>query len=415
MDEGEAGRPPEALRNGQAHVIQGDWIETFLDYTKPIPSAGLFRLWGAIGAVGAAMERRTFTRLAGGEVYPNLFLLLVGAPASGKTLAILHVRDLFKQAKCFYLAAKGITKPALLDAINRSQRAIKVSDVDILQYHSLFAATPEFGVLLPAHDTEFLNVLNDLFDNPPDYRDETRTSKSVDIANPQINILGGTQPSYLAGLLPEEAWGMGFMSRIIMIYASKAPRLADLFAVPELDAGQKKFLIGGLVNLSKLRGPFGWHIAAVEELNRWYTTGMDPAPEHSKLEYYLGRRLLTIVKLSMISAASRSAEMIVELRDLTRAKDWLFAAETMMPDVFREMVLRSDSQTIQELHFFAWKIWVKEKKPIHEGRLIHFLSNRVASERIEKVLSVAEKAGFFSRDAGTQLYRPRPKHEHGME
>lgn len=415
MDEGEVGHPPAALRNGQAHV-SGDWIETFLDYTAPIPSAELFRLWGAIGAVGAAMERRTFSRLAGGEIYSNLFLLLVGAPASGKTLAILHVRELVKQSKQFYLAAKGITKAALLDAIAKSQRAIKVSDVDVLQYHSLFAATPEFGVLLPAHDTEFLNVLNDIFDNPPDYRDETRTSKSVDIANPQINILGGTQPSYLAGLLPEEAWGMGFMSRVIMIYASKAPKMADLFAVPQLDLGQKKFLVAGLTDLARLRGAFGWHQAAVVELNRWYTSGMDPVPEHSKLEYYLGRRLLTVVKLAMISSASRgTGEMIVELADLTRAKDWLFAAEVMMPDVFREMVLRSDSQTIQELHFFAWKIWVKEKKPIHEGRLIHFLSNRVSSERIEKVLGVAEKAGFFSRDAGTQLYRPRPKHEHGME
>ena len=209
---------------------------------------------------------------------------------------------------------------------------------------------------------------------------------------------------------------MGFMSRVIMIYASKAPKMEDLFAVPQLDLGQKKFLVSGLTDLAKLRGAFGWHQSAVVELNRWYTTGMEPVPEHSKLEYYLGRRLLTVVKLAMISSASRgTGEMIVELADLTRAKDWLFAAETMMPDVFREMVLRSDSQTIQELHFFAWKIWVKEKKPIHEGRLIHFLSNRVSSERIEKVLGVAEKAGFFSRGAGTQLYTPRPKHEHGME
>lgn len=392
-----------------------DWIETFLHYTSPIPSAEIFRLWSAIGAVGATLERRVHTSLGGGDVYPNLFLLLVGAPASGKTLAILHVRDLVKAAKCCHLAAKGITKAALLDAIARSTKVIKISEVDLLQYNSIFAATPEFGVLLPAHDTEFLNVLNDLFDNPPDYRDETRTSKSVDIPNPQISILGGTQPSYLAGLLPEEAWGMGFMSRIVMIYASQAPKLKSLFERPGLDGRVKTSLVDGLKEISGLHGKFAWHPDAVREIEHWYQTGQEPAPDHSKLEYYLGRRLLTMIKLIMISAVSRSPELIVELSDVTRAKDWLFQAEAMMPDVFREMVLRSDSQTIQEMHFFAWKIWIKEKKPIHEARLIHFLQNRVPSEKVAKVLEIAEKAGFLTRDAGTKLYRPRPKHEHGME
>ena len=151
------------------------------------------------------------------------------------------------------------------------------------------------------------------------------------------------------------------------------------------------------------------------ELVRWYRAGLDPAPEHSKLMHYNGRRLLNILKLSMIAAVSRSCALEITLHDLTRARDWLLHAEELMPDVFREMTQKSDAQVIQELHFFLWRLWVKEKKGIHESRLIHFLHNRVPSEKILRVIEMAERSNIISRAAGTSTYVPRAKHEHGVE
>jgi hypothetical protein len=107
--------------------------------------------------------------------------------------------------------------------------------------------------------------------------------------------------------------------------------------------------------------------------------------------------------------------LVVEERDVLRAKDWLLHAEEFMPDIFKEMVQRSDSQVIADLHFFAWKIYMKEKRGVHKTRLFHFLQHRLPSDKIEKVLDIAEKANFFSRQAGTDLYVPRPKTEHGLE
>jgi hypothetical protein len=202
---------------------------------------------------------------------------------------------------------------------------------------------------------------------------------------------------------------------MIMIY-SALPIRTKLF---EKQAYEKYNRLMGtlqprLKTLLRLYGPMPVAPDAEEAIENWYATGMEPVPQHSRLEHYIARRIIHTLKLSVVSATSRG-NALVTLEDFSRARDWLTHAESIMPDIFREMTQRSDGQVIQELHFFAWQLWIRDKKPIHESRLIHFLQNRVPSEKVRRVLEIAEKAGFFERTAGTDAYRPRPKHEHGME
>ena len=65
-----------------------DWITNFLDYTAAIPSPASFRLWSAITAISGVLERKVWIQTAQSFLYPNLFTLLVGPPATGKTQAI---------------------------------------------------------------------------------------------------------------------------------------------------------------------------------------------------------------------------------------------------------------------------------------------------------------------------------------
>lgn len=392
-----------------------DWIDLWLEYTEGIPSPEIFRLWCGIAAVGGAMERRVWLELSGGPLYPNLYTVLVGRPGVGKTQAISKVHDLWMDVKDFHVAPDNMTKPALVDAVATAARRIILPNNQMIEFHSLLIASPEFGVLVPAHDLEFLNTLNDLFDNRRSYRETRRYmgNKQIDIINPQINILAGTQPTYLASLLPEEAWGMGFTSRLLLIYSSE-PSNSSIFEIFQQKSGVRDDLAKGLIRISKLFGAMEFDPEAKAAAIKWIDGGMRPAPEHSKLENYNSRRHIHALKLSIISAVSKGRSTVM-LYDWDRGKNWLLDAEAVMPDVFRDMILRSDVQTIQELHIFAWKIYAKEKKAVHESRLINFLSARVPSEKIVKILEIAERANVLVREAGTQNYKPRPKNEFGVE
>lgn len=337
------------------------------------------------------------------------------------TVAVDEIRDLWRAVDRpgfgkLHIAPNSVTKAALLDCLENAKRMIMVGEAELrkpLEYNSLNVAASEFGVLVPAHDNEFLNTLNDIYDNPPAFVESRRTSKSTSINQPQLNIIAGTQPGYLANLLPEEAWSMGFMSRVLMIYAASGPQI-DLFGSPGLNRDTRQTLIGGLSRFTSLYGEVGFEEDARTELVRWYKSGLGPVPEHSKLQHYNSRRLLQVIKLTIISTASAGNGLVVTLKALNRARDWLLEAETLMPDVFKEMTQRSDSQVIQELHYFMWRIYAKDKRPLHESRMIHFLQTRVPSEKILRVVEIAARSNII-KIVGEKQWVPVPSNEHGME
>lgn len=401
-----------------------DWISKFLDYTEGITSPDILRLWCAISAVAGALERRVWVETAQSLLYPNLFTLLVAPPGVGKSQAIYHVSELWYQVKKFHVAPDNVTKAALVDALQAADRKI-VTPNSLVEYHALLVPSSEFGVLVPAHDLEFLSVLNHIYDCPRVYRENRRSlNKNIEIVFPQLNILAGTQPGFLANLLPEEAWSMGFTSRIIMVYAGIPPTV-PIFVEhesEEAEAAAKKAkvakfysLLRGMEAMAKLMGQATWEPEAKRELERWAKERCPPIPDHSKLQHYNARRIVHAIKLCIVSAVSRTGELLISLEDLNRARDWLLHVEQIMPDIFREMVQRSDSTVIQELHFFMWRLHIKEKKPIHESRIFHFLQTRLPADKLIRVLDIAEKSSIITKIAGTSTYVPRPKTEHGLE
>jgi hypothetical protein len=395
--------------------LEKDWIERFVQYTEGINSPRIFRLWAGISTVAGALERRVWIYSSRKILYPNLFTLLVGSPGSGKTEAMLHVEDLWRRVGKFHVAPNSVTRASLVDALHDADRKI-VLQSGLMEYHSLLVVADEFGVLCPAHDLSFLSVINYIYNNPDFYEEKRRTGnkQSTEIINPQLNIIAGAQPGFLAVLLPEEAWQMGFTARLIMIYSAEEI-VPDLFGDPDPKEADRGILIASLRDMAGRIGAFSWDDDAMTEMDRWAKSRCEPIPEHSKLVHYNQRRILHTLKLSMVSAMSRGPERRITMLDVNRARDWLLEAEQGMPDIFREMTQRSDSEVINELHFFMWRLWISDKKPIHESRIIHFLSHRVPSEKVLRIIELAERANYLTKQVGLDAYIPRPKQDHGVE
>lgn len=332
-----------------------------------------------------------------GPIYPNMFTLLVGPPASGKTNAIRPIRELWARIKSLNLAPDNVTKAALIDALSKALRTIINSTSEAYTFSSMAVPCSEFGVFFTHHDLEFLSVLNHIYDSPSSYREERRTAGIIEINKPYLVILAGTQPDFLNSFLPDEAWGMGFTSRLIMIYADAAPA-ADLFSMTEFKSST---LAPDLVRIFEKKGEFRWTQNAIDEINAWNRAGCPPRPTHSKLGHYSSRRALHCIKLAMISSASRLGDMIVTVDDFERARDWLIQAEVTMPDIFRAMGQRSDSQVIIDLHYHIYRKWasvqIDKRVPITEQEIYNFLHTRIPSEKIKGMIDVAERTGYIRK------------------
>jgi hypothetical protein len=384
----------------------------------------LYRKWAAISMVGGALERRVWASVGkqGGQprlTYPNLYVFLVGAPGVGKSV-INDIRTMWREAfepqtssPAFYVAPDNMTHAAMIDRLAKSKRSFLPPTGSPYEYHSLLVAAEELGVFLNSYDQEFIGSLNSIFNCPAIHSEERRygPAQEIEIKCPMLNILGGAQPAWISTVFPEEAWGMGLTSRIIMIYASSGEP-ADPFAGKEMPV-ERTLLKGRLGKLSQLYGELKFDTAAQHRLRDWALAGGPPTPTHSKLEHYCRRRVLHIIKLATISSVSRhNGVRSIELIDVERAFEWLLEAEKVMPDAFRSMKGRSDHQVIEELYEFMLRLYnMSQNKGVHENRLYSFLMDRVPAEKAPRILEAAERANMIERIGGSNIYKPRPRRD----
>lgn len=392
-----------------------NWIDGFMTFTEGKGSPLLWRRWSAIFIIASAMERKTWLTTAKGRLYPNLYTILVGGAGAGKSLAIdfvtLFLGEL-RDASELHLTPKSVTKASLIDRLAEAERKVvrPMMNPPILSYNSLTAVISELGVFLPAYDNEFMNTLTDLWDCK-DYSETRRTHKiSIDIKAAQLSLFGGTTPSYLNSFLPEGAWDQGFMSRVILIY-SPSNEFTDLFATFTYDTDLEKNLMADLKSIAATVGEFTVTDEVKEAINEWARRGGEPAPMHPKLTHYSARRPAHLLKLCMIACIADSEDRIITLDHFAEALDWLTEAEFVMPDIFKAMKSGGDGRVIEECYHYLYEQFIRDKKPILEHRVYHFLQERTPAHNVDRILQVMEKAGLIRKmfAEGGVGYEPRGK------
>lgn len=396
-----------------------DIIEDFMDYTANAVSPPIHRLWSGISLVGGACERRIWTIVGDYTDFPNLYVLLVAPPGTGKSI-INTVKELWRETTiikggeaAFHVASDSLTRASFIDEVADSTSSRTIVRLKPYVYNTLLVAAEEFEVLLPFYDPPFISVLNDLWNAKSMHVEKRRhgPAKEVTIENPQLHILGGAQPSYFVAHFPEQAWETGLARRVIMVYADSAPQGRNPFIkTPNRDI-LKKRILKRLSYISEMYAEARIALPMQDLLAKWVEDKEPPKPSHSKLGGYVTTRFEFIIKLSLISCVSRAGgnDLVIEEFDVNRAFKWLLEAERYMPDIFQAMIGRSDSQVREELHRYMMRIWTGSKRPIKTPEIMDFLSMHLPSEKVSKVFQIAEGSGLIARAPNTvDSWIPRP-------
>ena len=410
--------------------LQDDLISEMFSYFSSSADARspvLFRRWAAISAVAASLERRVWVTTGMWKTYCNLFILFVAAPGTGK-LVISSARRFMRAAKepgtkspAFKVAPTNMTKASLIDELAKSKQTRLTPSGTTTTYHSLYIAPEEFGAFLSTYDTAYIGLLNTIYNNEDVY-DETRRygTKEVSLENPQINLISGVQPAFMSHFFPEEVWASGLARRIIMIFSAEK-KINDPFKIFDLPEDLYERIERKLGRLSQLHGSLTWADDAQSYFRSWVLAGAKPEPEHSKLTGYNNTRVEFLIKLSGISAISRTCKLSavsrIELLDIHRAIAWLLEAERFMPDVFKAMTGKNDMQIVEEL----WRFVVLEfekggRKGVGQEEVIRFLLDKAPQEKIAPVIKLALDAKMIElKDPLNMLYAPKGRHLHREE
>lgn len=368
------------------------WIAGFLEFTSGIQSPEIFRKWAAVTAIAGALERKIWLRSQGENVYPNVYVFLVGPPAAGKTRALMACWRLWQELTEHNIAEISLTKAALIDRLAASERQMYTPEVD--NFHSLLIAAPELGALLPSYDSDFMNTLTHLYDGHL-YTEKRRSAKQefAPISRPNINLIACTTPGFLMSSLPPSAWNEGFLSRVCIAYSGEITiKEFDLLEEkPAADPAMEKALVHDLKKISEEKGKLGWTQAAAKRAEEYNHAKFDidilPEPKHPRLMHYCGRRPVHFLKLCMICAIDRGVK-VIDIPDVDYAIGLMADLERNMGDVFAAMSSGGDAQVISDCEHWINTQYVTKYKdeagvPAH---LVHeFLLTRAPATHVQRI------------------------------
>lgn len=335
-------------------------LDAYLGLVDDTESPILYHRWCFITAVAAMLARRTKFRMATGDIYPNMYTVLMGPPGARKSTAIRKVSELVKAAGYTHIAS-GKTSPEqfLVDlGVGFDTVALQSTDFtelptfDIaapasLSSHCLIRA-PELQTFLGQSNLTFISLLTDLWDNPADYPYRIKTGYAL-ISNPTVSLLGGATQTTFKKIFPVEILGQGQLSRLILVHGAGVRK--KVFDPKPADAAVEKSIIEILTVINSgvaVPPELAYTEAAYAFSKLLYETG-ESEIQDVRFQYYISRRYDHYVKVAMVIAVLNAHDMI-ELEDCLLANTILTYTEKFMPVALGEFGLDAASEKTEQLY-----------------------------------------------------------------
>lgn len=321
-----------------------DWLESYLDYTENSESPISYHTWCGLSVIAGALQRKVYLKWGLGRViYPNLYAVLVGA--SGRTrkgVAIGIAKDFLKNLPSITVVPESSSgRQAMILAMKRALSNFSDPSDNKIKFHSSVTAfSEELSVFLGQGDIAYLSNLTDWYDSKDDWEYETVGRGKDTLQGLCLNLMGGTAPDWIQSMIPQEALGGGFTSRIIFIVEEVKRKIIPKYVVTPEEERLKELLQIDIERISQLAGEITFTPEAEQLYIDWYIeqdtalSAGKPVITDPRFAGYCERRATHIQKLMILCSASRGDDLKLNADDFRRAHKLLSDAEKNMPKTF---------------------------------------------------------------------------------
>lgn len=327
-----------------------DWLTTYIQFTQNTEPSRMYHLWTGIMAISTCLQRKIWLPWGHDNIYPNMYVALVGPPGGRKGTALKIAKKMCQQISA-PMSSDCVTIQQLYQEIEQAEDTYRTHDGIILTHKSLAIWSDEFSVFLGNQNVDMIVALTDLFDAPDTWRYSTKGKGTNDLSNCYLTILGAITPKVLQSRLTQDVTGGGLLSRIIFVVAYGKEKFV---ALPFLSADDYKLydsLIQDLEVIKNLTGTFQFTEEAMEAYIEWYNDPRNTAiMDDDKFIGYNNRRALHVRKLCMIVSVSESDNLIVTQTHFDKAVTILEKTEQDMPNAFFGLGRANHAQTLSELN-----------------------------------------------------------------
>lgn len=321
-----------------------NWLDSYLKYTDNTESPVSYHTWCGLSVIAGALQRRVYLQWGLAEtIYPNLYVVLIGP--SGRTRKGTAIGI----AKSMLKATPGVTvvpesssgRQAMILAMKRASKNFEDPIDGKIKFHcSVTAFSEELSVFLGQGDIAYLSNLTDWYDSKDDWEYETVGRGKDSLQGLCLNLCGGTAPDWIQSMIPQEALGGGFTSRVIFIVEEKKRKIVPEYVVDDETRELGEKLQRDLERIANLAGEMRFDEEGKQAYVDWYIdqdtklSAGQPAIPDTRFAGYCERRATHLRKLMLVCSASRGDDLKLTKADFLKAKGLLEAAEVKMGRTF---------------------------------------------------------------------------------
>lgn len=339
-----------------------NWLDSYIQYTDNTESPLSFHTWAGLSVISGALQRKVYLRWGLGQViYPNLYTVLIGP--SGRTrkgVAIGIAKDFLRNIPGVSVAPESSSgREAMILAMKRASGNFQDPSDGKIKFHcALTAFSEELSVFLGQGDIAYLSNLTDWYDSKDDWEYETVGRGKDTLQGLCLNLLGATAPDWIQSMIPQEALGGGFTSRIIFIVEEKKRKIVPEHTMTKEEIELYGKLTRDLERISQLAGQVTFTPEGKQLYVDWYieqdtlANENKPAIQDPRFAGYCERRATHIRKLMLICSASRADDLLITPEDFHKAKGLLDDAEINMPKTFGGLGKARNSDSVETIKNF---------------------------------------------------------------
>ncbi len=321
-----------------------DWLDGYLIYTDNTESPLSYHTWAGLSVIAGALQRRVYIKWSLGQtLYPNLYIVLIGP--SGRTrkgVSIGIAKEFLRDTPGVSVAPESSSgRQAMILAMKRANLNFTDPSDGKIKFHcALTAFSEELSVFLGQGDIAYLSNLTDWYDSKDDWEYETVGRGKDTLQGLCLNLLGGTAPDWIQSMIPQEALGGGFTSRIIFIVEEKKRKIVPEHIITDAEIELQEKLRRDLDRISQLAGEVTFDEVARKKYIDWYTSedkklsAGNPPIADNRFTGYCERRATHLRKIMILCCASRTDSLIITGQDFDKALRLLHGAEVNMPKTF---------------------------------------------------------------------------------
>ena len=316
-------------------------------YLEDLESPDLYIDWGFYFLISSCLQRRVWTSQGINAIYPNLFMLLVGPPACGKSRLISMVSDILQDkellimskdkkhtAPIFPYAADSITAEALSQYL--AQECTKIfqrEDGSDYIHASCTMLVEELGVFLKKRTEHTVNMLNQLYD-ARNYRYYTKAKGKDNVQNVCLSLVAGTTPSFIRECFNENLISQGFTSRFVVVYQEQPRFLRQFTGFEDKHMKARAELVQHVKKLSKRCGPIPMSEECAAYHKERYESGSyinNRINSSPKLDMYYARKNIHLQKLALAIQMGKLAESKeIDVDSFKQAEKFIAETEIFM-------------------------------------------------------------------------------------